>query len=105
VEGIDIMAKNIARYHHERWDGSGYLMGLSGDSIPLEARLVTVADVFDALISKRIYKAAVPFNDAFKLMLDASGSHFDPQIIAAFERSKDELKIIRQRVNAMENLA
>ena len=105
VEGIDVMAKNIARYHHERWDGSGYLMGLSGDSIPLEARLVTVADVFDALISKRIYKAAVPFNDAFKLMLDASGSHFDPQIIAAFERSKDDLKINRQKVNAMENLA
>jgi len=100
VEGIDKMAKNIARYHHERWDGSGYLMGLSGEAIPLEARIVSVADVFDALISRRVYKAAVPFEDAFKLVLDASGTHFDPQIVAFFERSKEELKAIRERVNA-----
>ncbi len=105
VDGIDPMAKNIARYHHERWDGSGYLMGLSGEAIPLEARIVTVADVFDALLSKRIYKAAVPFDDAFKLVLEASGTHFDPTVIDAFERSKDELHSIRQQVNAMEDLA
>ena len=105
VDGIDPMAKNIARYHHERWDGSGYLMGLSGDKIPLEARIVAIADVFDALNSRRIYKAAVPFSDAFKLVLDASGTHFDPQLIATFERSKNELQAIREQVNAMEDLA
>jgi putative two-component system response regulator len=105
VEGIDPMAKNIARFHHERWDGSGYLMGLTGDSIPLEARIVTVADVFDALLSRRIYKAAVPFDDAFKLVLSASGTHFDPAIIAVFEKSKDELHTIREQVNAMEDLS
>jgi len=100
VEGIDEMAKNIARYHHERWDGSGYQQGLSGEAIPLEARIVAVADVFDALLSRRIYKNALPFDDAFQLILDASGAHFDPRVVEAFREGREDLLQIRERVNA-----
>lgn len=105
VEGIDEMAKNIAQHHHERWDGSGYLQGLAGEGIPLEARIVAVADVFDALLSRRIYKAALPFEEAFQLVIEASGTHFDPEVIRVFQAGKDDLAAIRERVNAMENLA
>lgn len=105
VEGIDEMAKNIARYHHERWDGSGYLGGVAGEAIPLEARIVAVADVFDALLSKRIYKVPLPFEEAFQLVLGASGTHFDPQVIRAFRSGQEDLFTIRQQVNAMETLA
>jgi putative two-component system response regulator len=105
VEGIDEMARNIAYHHHERWDGSGYLQGLAGEAIPLEARIVAVADVFDALLSRRIYKDALPFEQAFQLVLQASGSHFDPKVVMAFEQGKDDLLAIRERVNAMENLS
>lgn len=104
VEGIDEMAKNIAHYHHERWDGSGYLHGLSGEAIPLEARIVAVADVFDALLSRRVYKRALPFDEAFALVVQASGSHFDPQVVRVFEEGRDDLIAIRLRVNAMEDL-
>lgn len=104
VEGIDPMAKNIAQFHHERWDGSGYLQGLSGAAIPLEARIVAVADVFDALLSRRIYKQAQPFDVAFQLILDASGTHFDPSVVAAFEAGRGDLCEIRERVNSMETL-
>jgi len=105
VEGIDEMARNIAYHHHERWDGSGYLRGLVGEAIPLEARIVAVADVFDALLSKRIYKDALPFDQAFDLIVRASGSHFDPRVVDAFEKSRTELIAIRERVNAMEALS
>jgi len=104
VEGIDEMAKNIARYHHERWDGSGYLRGLAGEGIPLEARIVAVADVFDALLSRRIYKKALPFDEAFQLILDASGTHFDPAVVAVFHAGREDLLEIRERVNSMEDL-
>lgn len=105
VEGIDEMAKNIAQHHHERWDGSGYLRGLAGEAIPLEARIVAVADVFDALLSKRIYKTALPFDEAFRLVLEAGGTHFDPRVIEAFRAGRDDLFTIRERVNAMETHA
>jgi len=104
VEGIDEMARNIARFHHERWDGSGYLSGVSGDEIPLEARIVAVADVFDALLSKRIYKNALPFDEAFQLILESSGSHFDPAVVEVFRAGRQDLLAIRARVNAMEEL-
>jgi len=104
VEGIDEMARNIAQNHHERWDGSGYLKGLSGEDIPLEARIVAVADVFDALLSRRIYKKALPFDEAFQLILDASGTHFDPTVVNAFRAGRQDLFEIRERVNSMEEL-
>ncbi|MDR2188837.1 MAG: two-component system response regulator [Azonexus sp.] len=83
VDFLDI-AKEIALYHHEKWDGSGYPEGLAGDEIPISARLMALADVFDALISKRCYKPAFPPEDAHRIIVDGSGSHFDPDLVAAF---------------------
>lgn len=78
------LAIEIARYHHEKYDGSGYPHGLAGNDIPLSARIVAVADVFDALTSERIYKKAMPPEEAKLLILSESGEHFDPEIVAAF---------------------
>ena len=87
-------AKEIARSHHERWDGKGYPDGLVGDDIPLSARLMTVADVFDALISKRVYKKAFSFSAVRKIMREARGSQFDPDIIDVFLDGCDEFEAI-----------
>lgn len=83
-------AAEIARYHHERFDGTGYPSGLAGTSIPLSARLVAVADVFDALTSERVYKRAMSPQDAYELIKSESGIHFDPVIVSAFEESWDQ---------------
>lgn len=79
------VVKNIATYHHERWDGSGYPDGLRGREIPFEARIMAIADVYDALVSKRSYKDSVSFEDAYKIIMDAMGSHFDPDLGLIFE--------------------
>ncbi|AUB82859.1 HD-GYP domain-containing protein [Candidatus Thiodictyon syntrophicum] len=79
------LAAEIARYHHERWDGSGYLEGLAGEAIPESARIVAVADVFDALSMKRPYKEAWPLEQVMATLRAGAGSHFDPSLIAAFE--------------------
>lgn len=81
------VAIEIAEGHHEKFDGSGYPNGLEGDAIPLAARIVAVADVFDALTSKRPYKKAWPVKKALALLYDEAGHHFDPQIIAAFKQA------------------
>jgi putative two-component system response regulator len=88
------IARKIAESHHERWDGSGYSRGLSGDSIPIEARIVAIADVFDALCSKRAYKAAWPIADAFREIVNSSGTHFDPACVAAFCRRWADIKAL-----------
>ena len=80
------IAVEIARFHHERFDGSGYPAGLSGVNIPLSARVVAVADVFDALTSERIYKKAMPVEDSRELIVTQAGRHFDPVIVEALER-------------------
>ena len=80
------VAAEIARFHHEKFDGSGYPLGLTGQNIPLSARIVAVADVFDALTTQRVYKSAMPAEDARELILAESGHHFDPVIVEAFER-------------------
>lgn len=80
------IAVEIARFHHERFDGSGYPAGLSGLDIPLSARIVAVADVFDALTSERIYKKAMPVEDSRQMILSQAGQHFDPVITEALER-------------------
>ncbi len=90
-------AKEIAYSHQEKWDGSGYPLGLSGERIPLSARLMAVADVYDALISKRVYKAAVSHLDAVEALRAGSGTHFDPNIIEAFLALQDEFRNIAQR--------
>ena len=77
-------AMEIARHHHERWDGTGYPDGLAGGAIPLAARLMAVADVFDALISRRVYKAALPFAEVHAIMIEQRGLQFDPDLIDAF---------------------
>lgn len=104
TEGIDPMASNIARYHHERWDGRGYLAGLSGDAIPLEARIVALVDVFDALSSPRSYRDSLPFDLAFDQVLDMGGSWFDPRLILTFRECKEELRAIRDGINARDDL-
>lgn len=80
------MAVEIAAYHHERFDGSGYLQGLRGTDIPLCARIVALADVFDALTSQRVYKEAFPPQDARKLIEEEKGRHFDPAVVSAFRK-------------------
>jgi putative two-component system response regulator len=77
-------AKQIALSHHEKWDGSGYPNGLSGDEIPLCARIMAVADVYDALISERVYKKGMPHEQAVEIIRKDSGTHFDPDVVDAF---------------------
>ena len=88
-------AKNIVRYHHEKWDGSGYPEGLKGEEIPLSARVVAVADMFDALMSKRSYKEPFTFAEAMDVMNDESGSSFDPLVAEAFIMAEDEIRKIK----------
>jgi putative two-component system response regulator len=78
------IARDIAWAHHERWDGTGYPRGLKGEEIPLAARIVALADVFDALTVKRTYKAAMSHDVARGVILEGSGTHFDPMIVQAF---------------------
>ncbi len=80
------MSERVARSHHEKWDGSGYPDGLKAETIPLEARIVALADVFDALTSKRCYKPAFTLDDSLKIIDDGAGTHFDPRVVAAFRK-------------------
>lgn len=89
-------AKNIAAYHHEKWDGTGYPYGLKGEDIPLSARIMAVSDVFDALISARVYKPAMKFEDAMRIIKEGSGKHFDPVIVNAFVEAEEEVKKIAE---------
>lgn len=77
-------AREIALYHHERWDGTGYPTGLTGEDIPLAARIVTVADVYDALASKRVYKDAFPHEECVRLIREGAGTQFDPELVNVF---------------------
>jgi len=88
------LAVEIAHWHHERWDGKGYPDGLGGDAIPVSARLMTLADVFDALISRRVYKAPIPFEEARDLILAGRGSQFDPDVVDAFKAEFDRFVTI-----------
>ena len=94
-------AKNLALYHHEKWNGSGYPMGLSGEDIPLSARIMAVADVFDALVSKRSYKEGMPFEKAMSIIREGSGSHFDAEIVRAFESASEEVQEVSQMIMDM----
>lgn len=85
-----VLAKEIARWHHERWDGSGYPDGLAGEQIPLSARLMALADVFDALISKRVYKEAIAYEEARDIIAAQRGLQFDPDVTDAFLEIYDE---------------
>ena len=80
----------VAGAHHEKWDGSGYPAGLTGTNIPLEGRLMAVADVYDALVSVRPYKKAFSHEEAYKIITESAGTHFDPVLVQAFERVEGE---------------
>jgi putative two-component system response regulator len=90
-------AKEIAYGHQEKWDGSGYPEGLAGDAIPISARLMAVADVYDALISRRVYKDGMPHEKAVRIIAEGRGSHFDPDITDAFLLLADRFSDIAQR--------
>lgn len=96
------LSREIALNHHERWDGSGYPAGLRGRAIPLSARIVAVADVFDALTTRRPYKKAWPVDEAVQHMGRQAGIHFDPELIALFNRILPELLTIRSRYEETE---
>ncbi|MBR3570247.1 MAG: HD domain-containing protein [Oscillibacter sp.] len=89
-------ARNLAAFHHERWDGGGYPCGLAGEAIPLSARIMAVADVFDALVSRRSYKEGFPFEKAMEIIREGTGSHFDPQIAGAFLRAEPEVRRVAE---------
>lgn len=89
-----LMARNIAYYHHEKWDGSGYPEGLKGEEIPLEARFMALADVYDALVSKRVYKEAFSYERSVKIIFEGRAKHFDPILVDAFMEIKDEFQKI-----------
>ncbi len=91
------VAKEIAHWHHEKWDGSGYPDGLAGEAIPLSARIMAVADVFDALISPRVYKSAMSVEQAREIMAAGRGHHFDPDVVDAFLSGFDEFVAISGR--------
>lgn len=86
------IAKEIAYTHHEKWDGSGYPLGLKKEQIPISGRLMAVADVYDALISRRVYKEPMSHESAVKIMLEGRGKHFDPDVIDAFLELQDTFK-------------
>ena len=85
-------ARNLAYCHHEKWNGSGYPQGLKGEEIPLSARIMAVADVFDALVSKRSYKEPFSFEEAINIIKESSGSHFDPKIVEAFLKAEPKIR-------------
>ena len=96
VEFLDI-AKQISHFHHEKWNGTGYPEGLKNDDIPIPARLMAVADVFDALVSPRAYKTPMPADQARDIMLAERGSHFDPDVIDAFQARFDDFAEIADK--------
>ncbi len=97
LEGTDddefkVIAENVAHYHHERWDGSGYPDGLKGEEIPLEARIMAVADVYDALVSKRVYKEKMSFEKANEIIMEGMGTHFDKRLEKYYIAARPELE-------------
>ncbi len=88
------LAKEIAYTHHEKWDGSGYPQGLKGDQIPVSGRLMAVVDVYDALISKRVYKPPFSHDTAIRIIKQGRASHFDPDIVDAFESIEDDFRTV-----------
>jgi putative two-component system response regulator len=91
------LGETIAQYHHEKWDGSGYPNGLKGTEIPVAARILAIADVFDALTSKRPYKEPFSVEKSLDIIREGSGSHFDPDVVDAFFAIQDEIQTIKRQ--------
>lgn len=88
------MARTVALSHHEKWDGSGYPLGLKGEDIPTVGQIVAIADVFDALTSSRPYKQPWPMDEAIQTILDGAGHHFDPELVAAFKLALPDMMLV-----------
>jgi len=101
-ESFLTLAKEIAYYHHERWNGKGYPKGLAGDDIPLSARIVALADVYDALTSKRVYKSAFTHEEAIKIIVSERGRQFDPDVVDAFMARNKDFSAIRKKLEDRE---
>ena len=91
-ESFKVVAENVAHYHHERWDGSGYPEGIKGEEIPIEARIMAVADVYDALVSKRVYKEAFDFEKADRIIMEGMGTQFDPALEPVYVNARPKLE-------------
>ncbi len=96
-------ARNMAAYHHENWNGKGYPEGLAGEEIPLSARIMAVADVFDALTSPRVYKPAFPLEEAVRIIKEDVGNKFDPKCVEVFLEAMPEVQEVMKRLNGLEN--
>ncbi len=91
------MAINIAYTHHEKWDGSGYPEGIEGEEIPIEGRFMAIADVYDALVNRRVYKEEFSYAKTYKIMKEGRGTHFDPLLLDAFFEIKEQFREIAER--------
>jgi response regulator RpfG family c-di-GMP phosphodiesterase len=99
IEGKSFLAlgKEIAYNHHEKWDGSGYPRGLNGEDIPLAARIIALADVYDALTTKRFYKEAYTHERSRQIIINLKATHFDPEVVDVFLALEDEFDRIRRQ--------
>ena len=98
------IAINVAHYHHEKWDGSGYPEKIKGEEIPLEARIMALADVFDALVSKRCYKDSFSYDKAFQIINESLGTHFDPKLGRVFVECRNELENLYNMTYKISNI-
>ena len=98
------MGASIALHHHEKYDSSGYPFGIRGEAIPIEARIVAIADVFDALTTNRPYKNSWNVNDAVEYLKNNSGGHFDPKCINAFIAQMDNIKLVHKELSDKDNI-
>ena len=89
--------EDICYGHHERWDGKGYPQGLAGENIPLAARLAAIADVYDALVCARVYKSAMPYSEAIKIMIEGRGTQFDPLLIDSLIDIQDAFQKVAEQ--------
>ncbi|MCQ2098491.1 MAG: HD domain-containing protein [Fibrobacter sp.] len=99
TEQLVTIAQNVAHYHHERWDGTGYPCHLKGEQIPLEARIMAIADVYDALVSRRCYKEKMSYAEAFDIIVNSMGTHFDPNLKMSFINCHKELEAFYDSCN------
>lgn len=99
------ISQDITTYHHEKWDGTGYPEGLQKEQIPLSARIMAVADVFDALVSRRVYKEKMPKEKAFDILKQDAGTHFDPAVVDVFFEIKEQVEEYLQKVEESSNEA